>query len=165
MTTTQAPPRAGGLPRPPRAREAPAGLALAGHLAQADRARAGRPAPEEPLLRSILKNDRSLMRAVERMRTLPPAATHFERVRIGEAIAGAVAARRDADAQAMIGELRPHAVAVRISDPHHERTALNASFLVDRASIERFDAAVEHLSERHAGEARFKLIGPTPGDS
>jgi len=105
------------------------------------------------------------MRAVERMRSLPPAATHFERVRIGEAIAGAVAARRAADANAMIGELRPLAVAVRVSEPHHPRTALGASFLVERSRLDSFDAAVERLSERHAGEAQFKLIGPMPAHS
>jgi hypothetical protein len=120
---------------------------------------------EEPLLRSILENDRSLRRAVERMRSLPPAATHFERVRIGEAIAGAVASRREVDAQAMVGELRPLAVAMRVSEPHHERTALNASFLVERSNLEQFDAAVEHLSESHAGRAQFKLIGPMPAHS
>ena len=31
--------------------------------------------------------------------------------------------------------------------------------------LDRFDAAVEHLSERHAGEAQLKLIGPMPAHS
>ena len=92
----------------------------------------------------------------------PAEATHFEQIRIGEAIAGAVEARRVADADAMLGALRPLAVAVAVSAPNHERGALNATFLVDSDELSRFDAAVEQLSEDHASDMEFKLIGPLP---
>src|SRR5579884_119870 len=40
---------------------------------------------EEPLLRSILDSDPRLTRTATRLRTLPPEATHFERINLGEA--------------------------------------------------------------------------------
>src|SRR5205085_1337645 len=106
-----------------------------------------------------------LQAAFEHGRVLPLAATHCERIRIGEAIAGAVAVRRAADTDAFLAALRPLAIAVHVSDPRHERVVLNATFLVDHSQLDRFDAAVESLSEQHAGEMEFKLIGPMPAHS
>lgn len=120
---------------------------------------------EEPLMRSILNADRGLAAAVGQMQGRPAEATHFERIRVGEAIAAAVQARRLADAARFMESLSPHAVASSLSEPHHERTALNAAFLVERARLDDFDAAVEGLSEAHGAEAQFKLIGPMPAYS
>jgi hypothetical protein len=120
---------------------------------------------EAPLLRSILDVDPALKRAVARTRELPAAATHFEQIRIGEAIAKAVEARQAADGEALLSALRPLAAAVSVAAPHHERAVLNAAFLVDSDALTRFDAAVEQLSEERSPEIEFKLIGPLPAYS
>ena len=117
---------------------------------------------EEPLLRSILAHDRRLAGLVQRTRQLPAAATHFERIRIGEAIAGAVQGRRSHDEQQLLAALRPLAVAVTVSQPHHERAVLNAAFLVEKSALTGFDQSVQSMSERFGGDAEFKLIGPMP---
>lgn len=117
---------------------------------------------EAELLRSILAQDEQLTRAVERMRELPAAATHFERIRIGEAIAAAVQTRRGVDENRFIEALKPFARAVSVAQPHHERSVLNASFLVERTSLPQFDSAVEGLSEQRSADVEFKLIGPLP---
>ena len=120
---------------------------------------------EERLLRSILDVDPALKRAVQRNRGLPAAATHFEQIRIGEAIAGAIEARQTRDSAALLGALRPLALAVSVSAPHHERAVINAAFLVDSETIPQFDATVEQLSSEHSPEIEFKLIGPLPAYS
>lgn len=117
---------------------------------------------EEPLLRSVLERDPVLARAVQRNRELPAAATHFEQIRVGEAIAAAVQARQESDSEALVGALRPLALAVSLAPPHHERAVLNAAFLVASDQIDAFDAAVERLSGERADEMEFKLIGPLP---
>lgn len=117
---------------------------------------------EEPLLRSVLAADPALRRAVERNRNLPPAATHFDQIRIGEAIAAAVQARQVSDSDMLLGALRPLAVSVSVAPPHHERAVLNAGFLVQSGELPQFDAEVERLSQARAGEIEFKLIGPLP---
>jgi hypothetical protein len=119
---------------------------------------------EEPLLRSILENDPALRRSVDRSRHLPAAATHFEQIRIGEAIAGAVEVRRAGDGEALLGELRPLALGMIVSAPHHERAVLNAAFLIDSNDLDRFDATVQRLSDERPG-MEFRLIGPLPAYS
>ncbi len=120
---------------------------------------------EEPLLRSVLAQDAALTRDVQRTQRLPAAATHFERIRIGEAIAAAVQARQAADQAALLRALGPWVVAQSVSQPHHERAVLNAGFLVERDDLDRFDQAVESLSEQRGGAIEFTLIGPLPAYS
>jgi hypothetical protein len=117
---------------------------------------------EEPLLRGVLARDPALARSVQRNRGMPAAATHFERIRIGEAIAAAVQAQGASDGEAFLAALAPIAVDHVISPPHHERAVMNVAFLVERAELPRFDQAVEALSEQRGAEIEFKLIGPMP---
>jgi Gas vesicle synthesis protein GvpL/GvpF len=117
---------------------------------------------EEPLLRSILEQDPALAALVRRTQSLPAAATHFERIRIGEAVAAAVQSRGAADAEAMLKVLAPLSVAHVVSPPNHERSVLNAAFLVERSALEEFDRTVEAVSEQRAPDIEFKLIGPLP---
>lgn len=120
---------------------------------------------EEPLLRSVVGGDATLREAAARIRRLPAAATHFERIRLGELVAQAVQGRREAATRQLVGALEPLALATEIGEPQHERMALNASFLVDRDALEGFDAAVESLSAERAAEMDFRLIGPLPAHS
>lgn len=117
---------------------------------------------EAPLLRAVLAGDPALRRAVERAQGMPAAATHFEQIRIGEAIAAAVRARQVADGEAMLAALRPHVVAIHLSPPHHERAVMNAAFLVEADALSRFDDALEQLSRDRSGEIECRLIGPLP---
>jgi hypothetical protein len=117
---------------------------------------------EEPLMRSVLAHDPALMQAVERTRRLPAAATHFEQIRIGEAIAAAVQTRQAVDGGTLMAALAPLAIAVRLSSPHHERAVMNAAFLVEADAAERFDSTVEQLSRERSPDIEFKLIGPMP---
>lgn len=120
---------------------------------------------EEPLLRSIVGQDAQLARAAARIRQLPPEATHFERINLGEQINARVQAFRWADSQRMLQQLQPLAGAVSVREPTHERAVLNASFLVASDRLEAFDAEVERLSEQDSERIQFRLIGPMPAHS
>jgi hypothetical protein len=120
---------------------------------------------EEQLLQGILAADRRLAKAAENIRGRPAAATHFDRIRFGEAIAAAVQSRREAHAGEILRVLRPLALSVVIADLHHERAVVNAAFLVGRDRLEDFDGAVERLSGQFAQQMQFKLIGPLPAYS
>lgn len=120
---------------------------------------------EAQILRKVLAEDPPLARAAERIRGLPDAVTHFERIRLGELIAQAVTARAEAESHAIVESLRPVVVAVTILPSQHERMALNAAFLVVRERLGEFDRTVERLSDEHAGHMEFKLIGPLPAHS
>lgn len=120
---------------------------------------------EKPLLISILAGDRRLAAEAERMRRLPAAATHFERLRIGEAVAARVQERRIADGGAMVAALKEHAVAVWVSEPQNERVALNAAFLVERSELDAFDGRTEALAAERGEELEVELTGPLPAYS
>ncbi len=120
---------------------------------------------EERVLRSILAQDPALKRSAERVRGLPEAASHFERVGLGERITLAMQARRDADVQQLLSELQPLAVAVEVGALQQPAMVLNASFLVAQEARDRFDATVERLASERAELMEFKLIGPLPAHS
>ena len=120
---------------------------------------------EEPILRSILAQDVALRRSAEQVRELPEAASHFQRVGLGEHIALAMQARRDHDVQQVLAELAPLAFAVEVGPLQQPAMVLNASFLVAEETRERFDATVERLASERAELMQFKLIGPLPAHS
>jgi Gas vesicle synthesis protein GvpL/GvpF len=120
---------------------------------------------EEPVLRSILARDPVLKRSAEQVRGLPEAASHFQRVGLGERITLAVQAQRDADVQQLLPELEPLAVAVEVGAQQQPAMVLNASFLVAQEAWDRFDATVERLASGRAELMEFKLIGPLPAHS
>ena len=120
---------------------------------------------EQPLMRSILREDPALRRSADVVRGMPAAASHFQRISLGERINATVEARRAADAQALLAELEPLAVAVERGTPQQPMMALNASFLVESELFGRFDKAVEQLAGQRAELMEFKLIGPMPAHS
>jgi hypothetical protein len=120
---------------------------------------------EEALLRSILAGDPALSRSAQAVRGLPAAASHFERIGLGERINAAIEARRDADAQALVAALEPLAAATQIGAPQQPTVVLNASFLVASEDFQRFDATAEQLAGDRRELMEFRLIGPMPAHS
>jgi hypothetical protein len=120
---------------------------------------------EERILQSILAQDVSLKRLAEEVRGMPEAASHFQRVGLGERIALAMQARRDNDAQQLLSELAPVTLAVEVGALQQPAMVLNASFLVADEARDRFDATVERLAHAQAELMEFNLIGPLPAHS
>src|SRR5437763_9154351 len=83
---------------------------------------------EERILRSILAQDVELKRSAEEIRGLPEAASHFQRVGLGERIALAREARRDDDAQQLLSELQPLARAGEVGALQQRTGVLHGSF-------------------------------------
>jgi hypothetical protein len=120
---------------------------------------------EETILREVLAE---VPEAAELRRSIqgkPEDATYFERIRLGEVVAQALDDKRAQTGPAIVDRLAPHAVAVQVGEPAHERMALNASFLVERRNLERFDEAVDRLGEEQGGRIRLKYTGPLPPHS
>jgi len=120
---------------------------------------------EDAVLREIVAENRQVASLRERIGGKPAEAAYYERIELGELVAQAFEAKREHDAAAIVEVLRPHAVAVEVGEPVHERMALNASFLVERAGLEKFDRAVEEVGRSQADRIRFKYTGPLPPHS
>jgi hypothetical protein len=115
---------------------------------------------EDVVLAEIVRGDPRIARLRALTRERPAAATHAERLELGTAVAGALAARAAADGAAILHELRPLALDARVDDTPVEHQVLRASFLVERARMAELDAAMSALAERHAGRIEFKYVGP-----
>lgn len=117
------------------------------------------------VLPSILAEDTRLADIANRLRSLPGAAGHFDRIRLGELIGQHVDGRAQAIEAEVVDALAPLAVAVAHGPRQHEWMALNIAFLVEDAQRSTFDAAIDRLNSDYGGDLKFKLIGPLPPHS
>src|ERR687888_1535264 len=119
---------------------------------------------EETVLREIVGSDPAIARLREATRDVPEAAAHPQRVQLGEAVARALAARREYDAQSILARLRPLAEDTALEEGDG-LPVLVASFLVDRGRVPAFDEAMDELAREHEGRITFKYLGPLPPHS
>ncbi|MBS1861192.1 MAG: GvpL/GvpF family gas vesicle protein [Actinobacteria bacterium] len=120
---------------------------------------------EEAVLREIVAEHPGIAQLRGELEGKPEAATYYERIRLGELVAAAFVERQELDSEAAVEDLRLHAVAVAVGEPIHERMAVNASFLVERAKLDEFDRALDAIGERKAKLIRFRVTGPLPPHS
>jgi hypothetical protein len=83
-------------------------------------------------------------------------------LQLGEAVAAALAGRRNRDADEIVATLSALAREVVVEERVAEFEVVRAAFLVDRSATDDLDAQAEELAHRHRGVIRFKLTGPLP---
>jgi hypothetical protein len=112
---------------------------------------------------------RATFREEDVMRTLLREQPHLARLRetasalqLGEAVARAFAARRDAQADEIVRALRRHVRATAVDELRTELDVFRGAFLVERKRLKRVDAEVEKLARAHAATTSYKLTGPLP---
>jgi gas vesicle protein GvpL/GvpF len=114
---------------------------------------------EEELLRDIVKTHPQVaaLRASPKSRKNAGYQAQFQ---LGELVAAAVADRRERDAQRLVRELAGSAADVVVEEPGE--AAFKGSFLISRASLDRFDEDVEAVARREQPLLQFEAIGPLP---
>jgi gas vesicle protein GvpL/GvpF len=117
---------------------------------------------QEEVLGEVVDEDREVAALRARVRERDEAATYYERIRLGELVAGAMAAKREHDTERVLAKLRPLADDVHLGELTHERSVLSAAFLVRRDRLEEFDRAAEEVARQHRDRIRFRYAGPLP---
>ena len=107
---------------------------------------------EDDVLRALLREQPQLARLRE---TASP-------MQLGEAVAHALAARRDAEADEIVRTLRRHVRSTAFDQLRTELDVFRGAFLVERKRVKRVDAEVERLARAHAATTSYKLTGPLP---
>jgi hypothetical protein len=120
---------------------------------------------EAALMRDAMSLDPQIARLRDVVKGLPEDAAYPQRIRLGELVAEAVERIRQADSAALVELLSQVSEDVEVTPPAHERVALNAAFLLDRARSEEFDRVLEAFAEGQAGRLRVRCIGPLPPHS
>jgi hypothetical protein len=115
---------------------------------------------EDVLLREVVSNEPEVARLREQTRQLGDAG-YYERIKLGELVAAAVAARREHDANTLYDRFAPLA-ADFVSDEPGEGVALKASFLVERRALKAFERELGAVAREHGARLAVESIGPLP---
>jgi hypothetical protein len=117
---------------------------------------------EERLFAEIVAENEDIRALRDRLAGQAPAATHYERIQLGELVAAALERKSAAEAAALLDALEPLAVATKVNKNLGDMMLLNAAFLVDRRQEPAFDAQVQALGEAQAGRLIVRYVGPLP---
>jgi Gas vesicle synthesis protein GvpL/GvpF len=117
---------------------------------------------EEQLLRGVVQESAAVAQLSQRVRGRPKAATYYDRIQLGELVAGEVEQTRERDSAMVIGRLEPLAVAARLEPPGTPDAAVNAAFLVERSRLDEFSEAVAQFANEVEDRMRVRYIGPLP---
>jgi hypothetical protein len=120
---------------------------------------------ERALMAAVVAAEPRIAARGQALRDTDPDATYYERIELGQLVAGAVERIRVQDEAAILDALAPLAVAYSASEAANERVAADLAFLVEEDALGRFDAAVDDLGRRNDGRIRLRYVGPRPAYS
>lgn len=115
---------------------------------------------EDELLRRLVSGNSELARLRDESARLGDAG-YYQRVRLGELIAGLVDECRRKDGETILSALSGTTEDAILDEPG-EYDALKASFLVKRKKLDRFDTRLEELARDVQPVVRLEVIGPLP---
>lgn len=105
----------------------------------------------------VAENDR-----IRALRRSAANAALNERIELGQLTSEAITWKSDQERQMLLEELEPLAVDTRLNRLLNDMMAMNAAFLVERASQETFDRRVKALAAAQDGRLIFRYTGPAP---
>jgi hypothetical protein len=115
---------------------------------------------EDEVLRELVAGDREIAALREYTRD-GGADDHAARVRLGELVAGALEARRERDAAAILAVVEPH-VAEVVVDRRRQDRVFKGSLLVRNDAVPALEQALEELAAAQRARMRLELAGPLP---
>jgi hypothetical protein len=113
---------------------------------------------EEAVLGEIVRGDRM----VADLRRLAAAGSPALRLQLGEAVAAALAAWREVDAEQVVAAGRALARDLVVAERQTDLEVVRAAFLVQRDAVAAFDAAMDEVARAREAVIRFKYTGPLP---
>jgi Gas vesicle synthesis protein GvpL/GvpF len=117
---------------------------------------------EDRLMRGVVKGSPAVAQLRQRVRGRPKAATYYDRIELGELVAGEVERARERDSAMVLERLEPLAVAALREPLGTPDAAVNAAFLVERSRVDEFSEAVARLADELEGRMRVRYVGPLP---
>lgn len=117
---------------------------------------------EGVIYREILETDATLRSLRDRLQKRSTSETYYERIELGRRVEAMVAARREAEASAILAPLAPLVDTEAELKNLGDGMILNRAFLVSREAEHAFDRTMEQLAERHVDRIEFRYVGPVP---
>jgi len=116
---------------------------------------------QDEILAELVRSDTTIARLREQTRSRGRGVDALQ-LRLGEAVARALARRREQDARMIANALLPLALDAVVEDPRTEYELMRASYLVGRHSVAAFDARMDELAHDHEATIAFTYTGPLP---
>jgi hypothetical protein len=115
---------------------------------------------ESAILREVLEENQEAQQLRQAIGSAPEDATRNERIRLGEIVTQAVAAKREQDTRALVEALQPLELDVAVREPTHERDAVYVAYLVDTDKRDAFERTVDDWAQEQEGRIEVRVIGP-----
>jgi hypothetical protein len=115
---------------------------------------------ERAILTEILSENEDAGRLRESLRDKPEDATRNERMALGELIANAIEAKRQADTRQVVEALEKLGVRVNLRRPTHEHDAVHLACLGEVANQEELERIVGELAKAWKDRVQVRLLGP-----
>ena len=117
---------------------------------------------EDVIYKDILEKYKDIERLKERVATLPPEKTYYQRMEIGEMVEAALLKEKEIHKKGILNTLSPLAVEVKNNNTYWELMIINAAFLVKEDKELDFDQKVQELDARYSDKIKFKYVGMVP---
>lgn len=115
---------------------------------------------ERAVLAEILAENPEATQLGDQVTDADPDATRDQRIQLGEIVAAAIEARREADTRALGDAVAEQVTASVVRPPTHELDAVYAAFLIETGKAEALRQVVERLADQWGDRMDLRLIGP-----
>jgi hypothetical protein len=115
---------------------------------------------EDAILREVLTENREAARLRDELRGAGPDTSHGARLRLGEIVSHAVAAKREKDTRRLLSQIASHCEASVLREPSHERDAVNVALLAKLSGTEQLRQVVNDVAHVWQGRVDLRLLGP-----
>jgi hypothetical protein len=116
---------------------------------------------EEAMLREVLATNDEAARLRDQIRQADDEnATRDARIRLGEIIAAAITASREADTRQLGEAVAAYCVASSVRPPSHEDDAVHVALMVETAKQQDLEQAVRKVADDWTGRVTVRLLGP-----
>jgi len=117
---------------------------------------------EEVIYKNILEKYEDISLLKEKIATVAPEKSHYQRMEIGKMVEDALQRERQIVKDDIINTLSPLAVEVKTNDTYGELMIINAAFFVEKEKEADFDQQVQQLGDKYSEKVTFKYVGPLP---
>ncbi|GAA3646715.1 GvpL/GvpF family gas vesicle protein [Nonomuraea antimicrobica] len=115
---------------------------------------------EETVLWEVLDEYPEAAKLRDQIREVGEEAARDLRVELGELVDDAIAAKREADTDAVLEAVEPVSVLAAVRAPSHEEDAIHLALLMEKDRQDELEQVVADFAERWAGRVDFRLLGP-----
>jgi hypothetical protein len=115
---------------------------------------------QDVILTEVLRENPDAARLADDIRGKDSTVTMDARIRLGELVSAAIAAKREADTAVLAEALAPDCAGVLVREPTHDTDAAYLALLADRDCQAVIEKKLSRLAEKWEGRVGLELLGP-----